>query len=73
MPKIDESHKEILFVKWGYQQMEVEQAMEDAAVASNSVIEFVNENLHEANLVVETIPGFLPKVQQLQAVWKQAT
>lgn len=40
--------------------------------ASNSVIECVNENIHKANLVAETTPGFLPKAQQLQAVWKQA-
>jgi len=71
MPKIDESHKDILFAKWDSWLKEVEQAMEDAVEAPNNVIECVNENLHKANLVAETAPGFLPKAQQLQLVWKQ--
>lgn len=45
--------------------------MEDAAAAANNVIECVNENLHNANFVVETTPGFLPNAEQLQAIWKQ--
>ena len=54
MPKLDESHKEILFASWGSQFEEVEQETQDAAVAGNNVIESVNENLHSANLVEET-------------------
>lgn len=70
MPKIDESQKEILFAKWDSRLREAEQAMEDAATTTNNIIECVNENLHNANLVAETTPGFLPKAQQLQVVWK---
>lgn len=54
MPKIDESHEEILFTKWDSRIREAKQEMEDAAAAAaaaNSVIESVNENLHNANLV----------------------
>jgi len=72
MPKINESHKEILFVKWDSRLRETEQAMEDVAAAVSSVIECVNENLHKANLVAKTTLGFFPKAQQLHAVWKQA-
>lgn len=61
MPKIDESHKEILFAKWDSRLREVEQAMEDVAAAVKSVIECINENLHKANLGRETTLGFLPK------------
>lgn len=45
-------------------------AMEDVAATANNVIECVNENLHNANLVAESTRGFLPKSQQLHAVWK---
>jgi len=70
MPKLDESHKEILFMKWNSRLREVEQAMEDAEVVANNVIECVNENVQNANLVAETTLGFLPNAEQLQAVWK---
>ena len=73
MPKIDESHKEILFSKWDSRIKEEKQATKDATTTINSVIEYVNENLHNANLVAETTPRFLPKVKQLQAVWKWAS
>ena len=73
MPKIDESHKEILFAKWDSRLKEVEQAMEEAAIAVNNIIECINENLHKANFIVETTPGFLPNAQQLQTKWKQTT
>ena len=68
MPKLDESHKEILFVKWDSRLREAEQAMEDATIVANNIIECVNENLHNANLVAETTRGFLPKAEQLQEV-----
>lgn len=51
MPKIDESHKEILFAKWDSRLKKEKQAMEDVAAATNSVIKCINENLHKANLV----------------------
>jgi len=58
-------HKEILFAKWDSRLKEVEQEMEEAAPAAKSIIKCVNENLHNANLVTETTPGFLPYVKQL--------
>jgi len=73
MLRIDKSHKEILFAKWDSWLKEVEWAMEEATTTTNSVIECINENLHKANLVAETTPGFLPKAQQCQTVWKQTT
>lgn len=63
MPKIDESHKEILYAKWDPRLKEVEQAMEDVVLVANNVIECINENLHKANLVAESTPGFLQKAQ----------
>lgn len=70
LPRIDESHKEMLFTKWDSQLKQAEQVMEEAATATNSVIECINENLHKDNLISDTTPGFLPKAQQLQTKWK---
>ena len=59
--KINESNKEMLFHKWDAQIKNVEQAAEEVVTATNNVIDYVNENLHRANLISETAPGFLPK------------
>lgn len=63
----------MLFHKWDAQIKKVEQAAEEAATSTNNVINCVNENLHRANLISETAPGFLPKAQQLQISWRQKT
>lgn len=36
----------------------------------NNIIESVNENLHSANIVVDTTPAFLPNAKQLELRWK---
>ena len=43
------------------------------AAAENCVIENINENIHSANLVEYSVPGFLPNVKQLEKQWRQAT
>ena len=63
MPKLEESHKEILLASWDSQLKEVEKATTDVVTTSNIIIENINENLHGANLVAESIPGFLPDVK----------
>lgn len=65
-PKLEEAHKEILFADWDSQLRQVERAMIVAAVGTNNIIEAINKNLHGANLVVESILGFLPNYKQLQ-------
>jgi len=65
--------KKILFANWDSQLREAEKAIADAAVATNYVIENINENLHSANLVAESISSFLPNVKQLELQWRQAT
>lgn len=72
LPKLEESHKEILFTNWDSRLREAEKATTDAAAATNSVIENINENLHSANLVEESILGFLPNVIQLELQRRQA-
>ena len=70
-PKINESHKEMLFNKWDAEIKKVEQVAEEAAIAASNIIDCVNENMHRANLILETAPGFLPETQQLQKSWRQ--
>ena len=70
-PRINENHKEMLFNKWDEQIRGAEQAAEGAATTASRLIDCVNENLHRANLIAETTPGYLPNAQQLEADWKQ--
>ena len=65
-PRINENHKEILINKWDAQIRKEEQVTKEVAMAANSVIGCINENLHRANLISETALGYLPKAQQLQ-------
>lgn len=70
LPKIDESHKETLFDKWDAQLKEAEQTVEEASTEASNIINYINKNLHRANLISETTPGSLPNVRQLQTRWK---
>ena len=70
-PRINENHKELLFNKWDDQIREAEQVAETTATQASILIDCVNENLHRANLIAETTPGYLPKRLQLEAEWKQ--
>lgn len=72
MPKLEESHKEILFVDWDSRFIQEEKAIADARVVENNVINNINENLISFNLVAESILGFLPNVKQLEQQWRQA-
>ena len=61
----------MLFNKWDDQIRQVEQTAETAATHANILIDCVNENLHRANLIEETTPGYLPNKLRLEAEWKQ--
>lgn len=70
-PRINEIHKEFLFNKWDDQIRQAEQAAETAATQASVLIDCVNENLHRANLITETTPGYLPNKSRMEAEWKQ--
>ena len=70
-PKINENHKELLFNKWDDQIRQAERAAETVATQESILIDCVNENLHRANLIAETTPGYLPNKLQLETEWKQ--
>ncbi len=61
----------MFFNKWDDQIRQAEQAAETAATQENILIDCVNENLHRANLIEETTPGYLPNKLRLEAEWKQ--
>ena len=60
----------MLFNNWDAQIKITEQAAEEAATTASNITNCVNENLYKANLISETIPGYLPQAQQLQKEWK---
>ena len=62
---INENHKEILFSNWDAQIRRAERAAEEASTTANTLTNCVNDNLHKANLISETVPGYLPRVNQL--------
>lgn len=70
-PRINENHKEFLFNKWDEQITQAEQAAETAATQASILIDCVNENLHRANLIIETTPGYLPSKLQLEIECRQ--
>ena len=70
-PRINKNHKELLFDKWDDQIRQAEQAAETAATQASILIDCVNENLHRANLIEETTPGYLPNKLRLEAECKQ--
>lgn len=51
LPKIQESHKEILFSKWESQLMKAERETSRARATMNGVIELVNSSLYMSNLI----------------------
>ena len=55
-PIINENDKEILFNNWDAQIRRAEKAAEEAATAANTLTNCVNDNLHKANLIPETVP-----------------
>lgn len=60
MPKLEESHKDILFIDWDSRLKQTETTI---VIAVNNIIEAINENLEGANLVTECVPRFLPNVK----------
>lgn len=63
MPKLEESHKDILFIDWDSRLKQAERAMTVVEVAKKNIMEAINENLHGTNLVTESILGFVPNAK----------
>ena len=70
LPKLEESHKDILFTHRDSRLKQTERETMIATTTTNNVIEAINENMHGANLVIKCVLGFLPNVKQLEQQWK---
>lgn len=71
LPKIQESHKEILFSKGESQLIKTKRATSRARAIRNNVIELVNDSLYLANLISDCSPRKLPKEKALEDQWRQ--
>ena len=71
LPKIQEEHKEIMFVEWEAQLIKTERAISRERFLMDNVVELINDNLHIANLISDHIPGQLLKVKELEKKWEQ--
>lgn len=71
LPRIWESHKEILFSEWESQLMKVERATSRCRIATNNLIELIKNSVHLSNLIIDFFLGKLPKVKLLEQKWKQ--
>lgn len=66
LPKIQESHKEILFFEWESQLMKAERATSRCRSMTNILIELMNNNLYLCTLIIECSQGKLPQVKSLE-------
>lgn len=60
LPKILESHKEILFLEWLSQLMKAERETSRCRLATGKLIELINATLYLSNLISQCNPGKLP-------------
>jgi len=51
LPRIEESHEEIVFREWQIRLKHVETTIFNARDISNNLIETINDNLFKANLI----------------------
>lgn len=66
LPRIEESHKEILFPDWDIHLKQTERAVSRATNVANNIIKTINDKLHNANLIQECPPGNLSDIKVLE-------
>lgn len=66
LPKIQESHKEILFSECESQLIKAERGTSTARATMNNVIELVNDSLYGTNSISNFSLGNLMKAQMLE-------
>lgn len=71
LPRIEASHKEILFSEWETQMIKEERATSRARTIMDNLTQLVNDNLYAANLISDCTPGKLSKVKEIDKIWKQ--
>jgi len=66
LPRILESHKEILFTEWQSQLMKAERATSRCRTISGNLVELVNNTLYLSNIISQCTPGQLTTANILE-------
>lgn len=73
LPRIEESHKEILSTAWEIRLKQEEEEVSRAINPTNNIIQTINDNLHNANLIQEFPPGSLLDIRVLERQWRETS
>lgn len=66
LPKILESHKEILFMEWQSQLMKGERAVSRCKLITSNLVELINDTLYLSNMISQCTPGKLLSAKALE-------
>jgi len=66
VPKILESHKEILFTEWQSQLMKAERAVSRCKLTTSNLVELINDTLYLSNMISQCTPGKLTLAKTLE-------
>ena len=71
LPKILESHKEILFLEWQSQLMKAEREISRCRLSTSNLIELINNTLYLSNMISQCTPGKLLSAKTLEQACNQ--
>ena len=66
LPKILESHKEILFMEWQSQLMKAEREVSRCKLTTSNLVELINDTLYLSNMISQCTPGKLLSAKTLE-------
>ncbi len=66
LPRISETHKDILFTEWQSQMMKAERAASRCKSTSSNLVELVNNTLYLSNMISQCTPGKLTTTNTLE-------
>jgi len=66
LPRISETHKDILFTEWHSQMMKAERAASRCKATSSNLVELVNNTLYLSNMISQCTPGKMTTTNTLE-------
>ena len=66
LPKILESHKEILFMEWQSQLMKAERVVSRCKLTTSNLVELINDTLYLSNMISQCTPRKLLSTKTLE-------
>jgi hypothetical protein len=66
LPRILETHKDILFTEWQSQMMKAERAISRCKSTTSNLVELVNNTLYLLNMISQCTPGKLTTMKTLE-------